>query len=146
MRVLAIALVTAVLLAGCSSEADFSGSIETVILPAEEYQQEIMAVDRLVFRDEPLGEQGVRELEELLTALSKRVRAHSDIIFIKLESSTTRRAKTRCCSWCGSRRSGERGARQSPASWSRMRLSHDVDWISCTFPPTKTASASIFRT
>jgi len=86
MRALFPAVLAAMLLAGCSSEADFSENIETVILPAEEYRQEITAIDRLVFREEPLGEEGVRELEDLLTAVSKRVRAHSDTTFIKLET------------------------------------------------------------
>jgi hypothetical protein len=85
MRRLA-ALLAAVLLAGCSGEADFSGAIETEILPAEEYQQEIAAIDRLLFREEPIGEEGARELERIVEGLATRVRAHGDTKFIQLET------------------------------------------------------------
>lgn len=85
MRLVAV-LVAAALLAGCSGEADFSGAIETEILPAEQYQQEIASIDRLLFREEALGEEGVRELENVIAGLSKRVGAHSDSKFIKIES------------------------------------------------------------
>jgi hypothetical protein len=85
MRPLAV-LVAAALLAGCSGEADFSGAIETEILPAEQYQQEIASIDRLLFREEALGEDGVRELENVIAGLSKRVGAHSDTKFIRIES------------------------------------------------------------
>lgn len=80
------ALLCAVLLAGCSVEADFSDQLETQILPAEQYQQEIAAIDRLLFTEAPLREEGVQALEKLLDDLSKRVGAVDDSKFIKLES------------------------------------------------------------
>lgn len=85
VRLLAV-LVAAALFAGCSSEADFSGAIETEILPAEHYQQEIASIDRLLFREEALGEEGVRELENVIAGLSTRVGAYSDSKFVKIES------------------------------------------------------------
>ena len=81
-----LAILCAAVLAGCNVEADFSGDIETEILEAEQYQQEITSIDRLVFREVPLGDDGVKSLETILTGLSKRVGAHSDTKFIKLES------------------------------------------------------------
>jgi hypothetical protein len=86
MRGIAMML-AALLVAGCSGEADFSGAIDTQILPAEEYQQEIAAIDRLLFREQPLGDAGVQALETTITGLAKRVGSLSpDSRFLKLES------------------------------------------------------------
>lgn len=85
MRTIAVILV-ALALAGCRFEGDFSESMETVILPAEEYQQEIAAVDRLLFREEPLGEAGPRELEQVIDGMAARVRKTSDTRFIQVET------------------------------------------------------------
>ena len=74
------------LLAGCNIEADFGDALETEILPAEEYQQEIVAIDQLLFREEALGAEGVTKLETTIEGLAARVRAHSDSKFIKLET------------------------------------------------------------
>lgn len=71
MRV--ITVLCAILLAGCSGEADFSGAIETEILPAESYQQEIVAIDRLLFEEKPLGDDGIRALQTILDGLAKRI-------------------------------------------------------------------------
>ena len=80
-------LLCAVLVAGCNIEADFSDQIETEILPAEEYQQEIAAIDRVLVRPAPLGEDGVASLEKLLLDVSKRVRERKpDSKFLKVES------------------------------------------------------------
>ena len=85
MRI-AVPALLALLLAGCHIEGDFSENIETVILPAEEYEQEIKAIDQLLFREQPLGEAGVRELEQWIEGLAARVGKSSDTRFIKLES------------------------------------------------------------
>lgn len=85
MRI-AVPALLALLLAGCNIDGDFSENIETVILPAEEYQQEIKAIDHLLFREQPLGEAGVRELEQWIEGLAARVGKSSDTRFIKLES------------------------------------------------------------
>src|SRR5256885_10937335 len=91
MRSLAV-LLCAALLAGCSGDADFSGALETEILPAEQYQSEIVSIDRLVFRQQPLGDDGVKALEGGLAALAKRVGAvHPDSKFLKIESLELRR-------------------------------------------------------
>lgn len=85
MRTIA-AVLLALALAGCRFEGDFSENIETVILPAEEYQQEIAAIDRLLFREEPLGDAGVRELEQVIDGMAARVRKTSDTRFIQVET------------------------------------------------------------
>ena len=88
MRLLA-AVLCAAILAGCRIEgdADFSGALQTEILPAESYQQEIAAIDRLLFRTAPLGEDGVRELKKVINGLAERVvKAKANSKFLKLES------------------------------------------------------------
>ena len=86
MRFLAAA-VCAALVAGCSGEADFSGAIQTEILPAEKYEAEIRAIDRLLFREAPLGKDGVKTLGQTIDGLAKRVAtAHAGSKFLKLES------------------------------------------------------------
>jgi hypothetical protein len=73
-------------LAGCSGEADFSGAIETQILPAERYEPEIRSIDRLVFQEKPIGENGARTLEAILDDVSARVCTKCDSKFLRLES------------------------------------------------------------
>jgi uncharacterized protein (TIGR03067 family) len=86
MRFLAAA-VCAALVAGCSGEADFSGAIQTEILPAETYEAEIRSIDRFLFREAPLGKDGVKTLGETIDGLAKRVAAaHAGSKFLKLES------------------------------------------------------------
>jgi hypothetical protein len=74
------------ILAGCSGEADFSGAIETQILPAEKYEQQIRTIDRLVFQDKPIGEDGARTLEATLDDVAARVCTKCDSRFLRLES------------------------------------------------------------
>lgn len=78
-------LLCAAMLAGCRGEADFSGALPTQTLEAEKYRQEITSIDRLLFQARPLGDVGVRSLENVLTGLSNRVGAYSDSKFLKLE-------------------------------------------------------------
>ena len=81
-----LALLAAALLAGCKIEADFSDQLEVQTLVAEEYKYEIAAIDRLVFREEPLGAEGPKTLEALFDGVAKRVKAHGDTKFLKVES------------------------------------------------------------
>jgi hypothetical protein len=86
MRLLA-AIACTVLLAGCNIEADFSDNLKTETLSAEEYQQEIAAIDRLVFTETPLGDDGVTALETRLNDLASRITVGKpDSKFLKLES------------------------------------------------------------
>jgi hypothetical protein len=75
------------MLAGCKVEADFSDNLKTRTLEAEQYQDEIASIDRLLFRPSPLGDDGVRALENRLDALAKRVSAvDKDSKFLRIES------------------------------------------------------------
>jgi hypothetical protein len=85
MRLLA-ALLCAEALAGCHVEADFSDALKTEVLSAEKYRGEITTIDRLVFRPAPLGDDGVRTLRDVLTALSKKIVEKPDSKFLKIES------------------------------------------------------------
>jgi len=83
----AIACLCAAMLAGCHVEADFSDNLKTQTLEAEQYQDEIASIDRLLFRPSPLGDDGVRALGNLIEGLSKRVAAAEKTSkFLKLES------------------------------------------------------------
>jgi hypothetical protein len=82
-----LALLVIALAVRCNVEADFSGAIETTTLNADEYQQEIARIDRLLFREEPLGKDGPKALETELDDLAKRVKAEGpDSKFLRLES------------------------------------------------------------
>lgn len=86
MRFLAAA-VCAALVAGCSGEADFSDAIKTEILPAEQYESEIRSIDRLLFREEPLGKDGVKSLGDTIDGVAKRVAAaKAGSKFLNIES------------------------------------------------------------
>ena len=83
----AMALLCAGTLASCSGEADFSGDLKMQTLQAEQYQDEIASIDRLLFRPSPLGDDGVRALTSLFDGLSKRVAAvNTGSKFLKAES------------------------------------------------------------
>jgi uncharacterized protein (TIGR03067 family) len=122
-RLLAILTVAAI---GCSGDADFSGTIDTVTLNADEYQADILALDRLIFTEKPLGEEGVRDLSERLKRLSQRVKGTSDSKFLTLESLELRRL-------------AEQAGRLSPSGpggslrndWMRLRnnLFDDRSWF-----------------
>jgi hypothetical protein len=73
------------ILAGCAVEADF-GDLPIETLAAEEYQQEIAAIDRLLFSETPLGESGVRSLVNRLEELAVRVGSHSETVFLQIEA------------------------------------------------------------
>jgi hypothetical protein len=62
----------------CSGEGDFRGMIETATLNADIYQAEIIALDRLIFTEAPLGDEGVSNLSDRLEQLGQRVKETSD--------------------------------------------------------------------
>ena len=79
-------------LGACSGDADFSDAIgEIATLPAEEYQTEILELDRLVFDAAPMSEARRETLESRFQALAARVKAAGDSKFLKLESLELRR-------------------------------------------------------
>lgn len=84
VRTVLVSLCT--LLAGCMIEGDLSGALPTETLVAEEYQQEIAAIDRALFTEAPLGEPGVRSLVSQLEELAERVGRHSDAVFLRIEA------------------------------------------------------------
>jgi hypothetical protein len=75
-RLLAVCELLALLAAvvSCSGDADFSDAMPApVTLSAEAYQTELMAIDRLVFEDKPIGEPRRIALAGRLERLSKRI-------------------------------------------------------------------------
>jgi hypothetical protein len=126
MRML-VPLLCVILLARCKVDADFSGSMETQILPAEQYQREIVAIDRLVFQPKPLGDDGVAALDRELEGLGTRVGAlKPDSKFLKLESLELRHLASRAK---GLSASGTGAALQN--DWMRIRnnLFDDRAWF-----------------
>jgi len=88
----AAGLLGVVVLAGCRGNADFSDVAPTpVTLKAEDFQQEIMAIDRLVFGEGPLVSVRREDLGRRLEALAGRVKASGDAPFLVLESLELRR-------------------------------------------------------
>ena len=84
---LAVAALCAALLTGCGVEADFSGDLKAGSLQAEKYQREIASIDQLLFRESPLGADGVRSLQSVLETLAGRVsEVDPKSRFLKLES------------------------------------------------------------
>jgi hypothetical protein len=83
----------------CTVEGDVSGKIETVLLNADIYQAEIIALDRLIFSEAPLGDAGVRNLSDRLEQLGQRVKetsdSGSDSQFLTIESLELKRLAAR---------------------------------------------------
>jgi hypothetical protein len=75
---------------GCSGDADFSDAMPApVTLSAEAYQDELMAIDRLVFEAKPVTEARRAALAKNLEDLSKRIDAEaksSKSKFLMIES------------------------------------------------------------
>jgi uncharacterized protein (TIGR03067 family) len=83
----ALLLLLALAGSGCSGDADFSDAMgEITTLSAEEYQAEIVELDRLVFDPAERTDARNAALEQKLEALAKRVRGEGDTTFLKLES------------------------------------------------------------
>ena len=120
---LALALLVAATLAGCKGEADFSDNLQVRQLSAEAYQQEIVTVDQLVFREAPLGEDGARSLEATLDAMAKRVAATDpNSKFLKVESDELQLL---------AKRAGRLSPRELQDNWMRIRnnLFDDRAWF-----------------
>jgi len=84
LTVVALAVAT---LAGCQGDADFSDAApKTITLSAEEYQPDIMTIDRLVFEEKPFGFERRQELAAKLQTLAHRIREKMDSQFLELES------------------------------------------------------------
>jgi hypothetical protein len=121
------AVACAAMLAGCKVEADFSGALPTETLQAETYQSEIASIDRLLFRETPLGDDGVRTLKRILTALADRVgAAKAGSKFLKIESLELRLLAERAGGL-----SPDRTGRPLQNDWMRIRnnLFDDRAWF-----------------
>lgn len=81
-----LALLVLALTVRCQVEADFSDAIETQTLNADEYKHEIVRIDALLFREEPLGKDGPAALRKELEHVAKRVKAAGDSKFLRVES------------------------------------------------------------
>lgn len=76
----------------CRGDADFSDAIPPVVtLAAENYQAEIMEIDRLVFEETPITSDRREVLSARIEALSRRIVQGSDSKFLKLEALELRR-------------------------------------------------------
>ena len=82
----AMSILCAAMLASCDIEADFGDSLEVETLEAEEYREEIASIDRLVFTETGLGEEGIRSLARLLDGLAARIRDAGSSKFLDVES------------------------------------------------------------
>jgi hypothetical protein len=124
---LALALLCTAMLAGCKIEADFSDNLPVKQLSAEAYQQDIVRVDQLVFRDAPLGDDGVQSLGATLESMAKRVgETDANSKFLKLESLELRLLAQRAKSL-----SPRSTARALQDNWMRIRnnLFDDRAWF-----------------
>lgn len=80
-------LALAVAVIGCSGDADFSQvAPEPVLLVAEDYQEDILAIDRLVFAPGPWDDERRRALVQRLEGVAGRVKEGSTSKFLLLES------------------------------------------------------------
>ncbi len=83
----AAVLVLAVAVTGCSGDADFSQvAPEPVLLVAEDYQEEILAIDRLVFATGPWDDERRAALAKRLEGVAGRVKEGTTSKFLLLES------------------------------------------------------------
>jgi len=144
------ALTCAVLLAGCNVEADFSDQLKTETLVAEQYQQEIAAIDRLVFAETPLGDEGVAALEKDLNDVAARITVGKpDSKFLKLESLELRHlanlAKRLSPSGTGARLQNDwmriRNNLFDDRAWF-ARSAKDLEYAATVVPPPAAATAT----
>ena len=86
--ILAFAVILATVpLAGCGGDADFSDAMPApVTLSAEQFQPEIMEIDRLVFGAGPLADARRSDLVRRLESLAGRVKAAGESRFLLIES------------------------------------------------------------
>ena len=81
-----VALAAATLFA-CRGDADFSDAApKTIVLSAEEYREDISAIDRLIFESRPWDYQRQGALATRLEGLAVRIREKVDSRFLELES------------------------------------------------------------
>jgi len=115
-------------LSGCSGDADFSDAMPApVTLSAEQFQPEIMEIDRLVFGAGPLADARRNDLARRLESLAARVKASGESRFLLIESLELKRLA-----------SGSRSLPDAPAArtslqnnWMRIRsnLFDDRAWF-----------------
>lgn len=83
----AAVLAVAIAVAGCSGDADFSQvAPEPVLLVAEDYREDILAIDRLVFAPGPWDDERRTALAKRLEGGAGRVKEGSASKFLLLES------------------------------------------------------------
>jgi hypothetical protein len=91
-RLFTVVLLGVASLAACQGDADFSDvAPKTITLSAEEYQTDIMAIDRLVFEEKSFSSERRSALAAMLQVLAKRIREKMDSRFLELESLELRR-------------------------------------------------------
>jgi hypothetical protein len=85
-RIPAIVILAAASLAACQGNADFSDVPPTITLSAEEYQADIMTIDRLVFEEKPFTIERRNALAAKLQTFARRIREKMDSPFLELGS------------------------------------------------------------
>jgi hypothetical protein len=87
LPLLAVAALAAAALFACRGDADFSDAApKTIVLSAEEYREDITAIDRLIFESRPWDYQRQGALATRLEELARRTREKVDSRFLELES------------------------------------------------------------
>jgi hypothetical protein len=87
LRFLVSAALAAATLFSCRGDADFSDAApKTIVLSAEEYREDITAIDRLIFESRPWDYQRQGALATRLEKLARRIREKVDSRFLELES------------------------------------------------------------
>ncbi len=114
-------------LVGCQTATVSSEKLpEPVLLNAEDYQKEIVEIDRLVFAERPFDDARRESLTTKLRELAERVKGTSDARFLQVESNELKTLAE------GSRHMPEAGLRtQLPRQWMRVRnnLFDDRAWF-----------------
>ncbi len=121
-----LVLLLSALTLSCNVEADFSDALEIETLNADTYQQEIAAIDQLMFSESPLGAEKTIALAAQIESLAMSVKSVKDTKFLKLESLELRALAARV-----KRLPPSRTAEPFRNDWMRLRnnLFDDRAWM-----------------
>jgi len=127
LPLLAAAALSAATLFSCRGDADFSDAApKTIVLSAEEYREDITAIDRLIFESRPWDYQRQGALATRLEELARRIREKFDSRFLELESLELKRLAEMAKGL-----PGESLRKALPDQWMRIRnnLFEDRAWF-----------------
>jgi hypothetical protein len=127
LRLLAAAALAAAAQFSCRGDADFSDAApKTIVLSAEEYREDITAIDRLIFESRSWDYQRQGALATRLEELALRIREKMDSRFLELESLELKKLAEMAKGL-----PGESLPRALPDQWMRIRnnLFEDRAWF-----------------